>query len=172
MVIRVAKHNDWSDTRKKPLRSRYTSLLFCHARTMSGFITPLQRPPERSAADPRGMPRRSPQPQQRSEYRFLVLIRNAHTASPVPITFAPSQAASAALSASNTSRYQHFGWPNSMAASLAHNRHVVGLACSNRACRASRPLPESLRQGMDGGPTLACSPMDGVLRSQYSLERR
>ena len=41
MVIRVAKHNDWSDTRKKPLRSRYTSLSFCHARTMSGFITPL-----------------------------------------------------------------------------------------------------------------------------------
>ena len=38
------------DRATKPVPSVYTGLSFCPARTMSGVINPLQRPPERSAA--------------------------------------------------------------------------------------------------------------------------
>jgi hypothetical protein len=64
----------------KPLRSGYTSVSFCPSQTTSGVITPFQRLPGRWAAPSNEMPRGSPQPQHRSEYRFFAVMRNAHTA--------------------------------------------------------------------------------------------
>jgi len=51
------------------VRSVYTSLSLAPARTMSGFMIPLQHPSDRSAAHSSAVPKRSPQPQHRSEYR-------------------------------------------------------------------------------------------------------
>src|SRR5215472_19349367 len=64
----------------KPLWSRYISVSLGLSRTTPSFIRPLQRPPERSVARSDAISRGSPQAQDRSEYRSLAVIRNAHTA--------------------------------------------------------------------------------------------
>jgi len=65
---------------RNTLRSSYTSLSFCPARTMSALIALLQRPSERPAARSIATARGSPQDQHRSEYRSLAVIRNPHAA--------------------------------------------------------------------------------------------
>jgi hypothetical protein len=66
-------------SKEEPLRGRYTSVLSRPSGTMSSFITLLQRLAGRSAAPSNAISRGSPQPQHRSEYRSLAVIRSAHT---------------------------------------------------------------------------------------------
>jgi hypothetical protein len=65
---------------KEALRSRYTSESFGPSRNTTGFITSLQWLPGRATAHSYVISRRSPQPQHRSEYRSLAVIRNIHIA--------------------------------------------------------------------------------------------
>src|SRR6185295_13518985 len=105
------------EARKKPAAEPLHKRIVLLFPNLSGVITPLQHLPGRLAAPSDAISMRSPEPQHRSKYRSLAVIRNAH----------PSRFLGATTPLPPYRRLTHRGTSISIARTLLGSRRNHGL---------------------------------------------